>query len=86
MIKHSSIWLNIKFYSKQKLGLFDDEYSFQEQSDGLQILEWIGKQTWSNGKVVIYGKSWGGFNGLQLAFHQPKVSFSFQLEYSLIML
>jgi len=53
-------------------GLFNDEYSTQEQSDALEILEWIEKQSWSNGKVVIYGKSWGGFNGLQIAFHQPK--------------
>jgi predicted acyl esterase len=54
-------------------GLFDDEYSDQEQSDGLKILEWIEKQKWSNGKVIIYGKSWGGFNGLQIGYLQPKV-------------
>ncbi|CAF3607308.1 unnamed protein product [Rotaria sp. Silwood1] len=54
-------------------GVFDDEYSEQELSDGLKILDWIQNQTWSNGKVVIYGKSWGGFNGLQIGFLQPKV-------------
>lgn len=32
-------------------GSFDDEYSEQEQTDGLQILQWIDKQIWSNGKV-----------------------------------
>ncbi|CAF0802533.1 unnamed protein product [Adineta ricciae] len=53
-------------------GIFDDEYSPQEQSDALQILKWIQNQTWSNGKVVIYGKSWGGFNGLQVGVLQPK--------------
>jgi hypothetical protein len=37
----------------KKKGLFDDEYSSQEQSDGLQILQWIDKQTWSNGKVIF---------------------------------
>ncbi|CAF4673782.1 unnamed protein product, partial [Rotaria socialis] len=31
-------------------GIFDDEYSEQELSDGLKILEWIQNQTWSNGK------------------------------------
>ncbi|CAF4394758.1 unnamed protein product [Rotaria socialis] len=30
--------------------IFDDEYSEQELSDGLKILEWIQNQTWSNGK------------------------------------
>ena len=32
---------------------------------------WISSQPWCNGKVGMYGKSWGGFNGLQVAFHQP---------------
>jgi predicted acyl esterase len=54
-------------------GIFKDEYTFQEQSDGLEILHWIENQSWSNGKVIIYGKSWGGFNGLQIGFLQPKV-------------
>ncbi|CAF2658716.1 unnamed protein product [Rotaria sp. Silwood2] len=53
-------------------GIFGDEYSEEELSDGLKILDWIQNQTWSNGKVVIYGKSWGGFNGLQIGFLQPK--------------
>ena len=33
--------------------------------------DWISSQPWCNGKVGMYGKSWGGFNGLQVAFHQP---------------
>lgn len=32
-------------------GHFDDEYSVQELSDALEILQWIDKQSWSNGKV-----------------------------------
>ncbi|CAF1327007.1 unnamed protein product, partial [Rotaria sordida] len=53
-------------------GIFDDEYSCQEQADCTEILEWIAEQTWSNGKIVMFGKSWGGFNGLQMAALQPK--------------
>ncbi|CAM2722027.1 unnamed protein product [Rotaria socialis] len=53
-------------------GIFDDEYSEQELSDGLKILDWIQNQTWSNGKTIIYGKSWAGFNGLQIGYLQPK--------------
>ncbi|CAF1350537.1 unnamed protein product [Rotaria sordida] len=53
-------------------GIFDDEYSCQEQADCTEILEWIAEQTWSNGKIVMFGKSWGGFNGLQMAVLQPK--------------
>ena len=53
-------------------GLYFDEYEVQEQQDAIEIIDWISKQTWSNGNVGMYGKSWGGFNGLQVAFHQPK--------------
>jgi predicted acyl esterase len=33
--------------------------------------DWVSKQTWSDGKVGMFGKSWGGFNGLQVAYCQP---------------
>jgi len=52
-------------------GLMTDEYSETELSDGLEVLRWIGEQPWCNGKVGIIGKSWGGFNGLQLAALRP---------------
>src|SRR5699024_11354211 len=42
-----------------------------EQDDALEIISWIEKQKWSNGSVAMIGKSWGGFNGLQLAALQP---------------
>ena len=35
------------------------------------FLEWISNQSWSNGSVGMYGKSWGGFNGLQVAYEKP---------------
>mmetsp|Transcript_15137 Transcript_15137/g.24595 ORF Transcript_15137/g.24595 Transcript_15137/m.24595 type:complete len:726 (+) Transcript_15137:171-2348(+) len=52
-------------------GLYFDEYAEQEQSDCLQVIDWIASQKWCNGKVVMYGKSWGGFNGLQMAALNP---------------
>lgn len=52
-------------------GIMTDEYSETELDDGLQVLAWIAAQPWSNGKVGVIGKSWGGFNGLQLAALQP---------------
>lgn len=52
-------------------GVMTDEYSATELDDGLQVLTWIANQEWCNGKVGIIGKSWGGFNGLQLAALQP---------------
>ncbi len=56
----------------ESTGLYFDEYSEQEQADGCEIIDWIASRGWSNGRVGVYGKSWGGFNGLQLAYCQPK--------------
>ncbi|SDK22890.1 hypothetical protein SAMN05216187_10624 [Jeotgalicoccus aerolatus] len=52
-------------------GLIEDEYPKQEQDDALEVISWIENQEWSNGSVAMIGKSWGGFNGLQLAALQP---------------
>lgn len=48
-------------------GILVDEYLKQEQDDALEVLDWIEKQPWATGDVGIIGKSWGGFNGLQIA-------------------
>jgi putative CocE/NonD family hydrolase len=52
-------------------GILEDEYLPLEQQDGLDILEWIEHQPWSNGDVGMVGISWGGFNSLQMAALQP---------------
>ncbi|MCK0469883.1 CocE/NonD family hydrolase [Halalkalibacter sp. APA_J-10(15)] len=44
-----------------------DEYLKQEQDDALDVLSWIAEQQWSTGAVGMIGKSWGGFNSLQVA-------------------
>ncbi|OLS40088.1 CocE/NonD family hydrolase [Bacillus sp. MRMR6] len=48
-------------------GILYDEYLPQEQEDALDVLSWIESQPWSTGAVGMIGKSWGGFNGLQVA-------------------
>ena len=52
-------------------GEYYDEYLKQEQDDACELIGWITSQSWSSGKVGMYGKSWGGFNGLQVASRQP---------------
>ncbi len=52
-------------------GLLLDEYLQQEQDDALEVLAWIAAQPWSTGSVGMYGISWGGFNGLQIAARRP---------------
>ncbi|MCR6108391.1 CocE/NonD family hydrolase [Salipaludibacillus agaradhaerens] len=51
-------------------GYLKDEYLKQEQDDALEVLSWIEQQVWSTGAVGMIGKSWGGFNSLQVAARQ----------------
>ena len=52
-------------------GFLDDEYIRQEQDDALEVIAWIAAQPWCTGAVGMMGKSWGGFNGLQVAARRP---------------
>jgi uncharacterized protein len=52
-------------------GLLADEYLPQEQDDALEVIAWIARQPWCSGAVGMQGKSWGGFNALQVAARRP---------------
>jgi len=52
-------------------GLIDDEYTRQEQDDALEVIAWLARQPWCDGKVGMFGISWGGFNALQVAARRP---------------
>lgn len=53
-------------------GLMRDEYLGQEQDDALEVIDWLCAQPWCDGGVGMIGISWGGFNGLQVAYRQPE--------------
>jgi putative CocE/NonD family hydrolase len=48
-----------------------DEYLAQELSDAREVIDWLSRQRWCNGRVGMMGKSWGGFNALQTAALRP---------------
>ena len=52
-------------------GVLIDEYALQEQDDALEAIAWIASQPWCSGAVGMIGRSWGGFNGLQVAARRP---------------
>ncbi|MGW4392125.1 CocE/NonD family hydrolase [Streptomyces sp. NPDC004685] len=52
-------------------GLMLDEYAQQELADGVEVIDWLARQPWCDGNVGMIGKSWGGFNGLQIAALRP---------------
>jgi len=51
--------------------LVEYEYSEQEQQDGEAVIDWLSKQPFSNGRVGMFGISWGGFNSIQMAMRRP---------------
>ena len=52
-------------------GLMTDEYSDQETQDGVDVIAWIAAQDWCDGKVGMFGKSWGAYNSFQVAAKRP---------------
>jgi putative CocE/NonD family hydrolase len=52
-------------------GLLEDEYLPREQQDACEVIAWLAAQPWCSGAVGMYGKSWGGFNSLQVAACRP---------------
>jgi putative CocE/NonD family hydrolase len=52
-------------------GILFDEYDDQEIADGLALVGWIAAQPWCDGRVVLFGKSWGGINALMIAAERP---------------
>ncbi len=52
-------------------GVLADEYLKQEQDDALEVIAWIAAQSWCTGAIGMQGKSWGGFNALQVAARRP---------------
>jgi putative CocE/NonD family hydrolase len=52
-------------------GILADEYTERELADGIEVIRWIAAQRWCSGAVGMIGKSWGGFNALQIAARRP---------------
>ena len=52
-------------------GVLAGEYLQQELDDGVEVIAWLAAQPWCSGRVGMIGKSWGGFNGLQIAALRP---------------
>ncbi|MEM9773653.1 MAG: CocE/NonD family hydrolase [Chloroflexota bacterium] len=52
-------------------GFITDEYTPQELQDGCDVIAWLAAQSWCTGKIGMTGKSWGGFNCLQVAALRP---------------
>ena len=52
-------------------GIALDEYTARETQDGYDAVEWLAAQAWSNGRVAMWGISYGGFTAIQVALLHP---------------
>lgn len=52
-------------------GIALDEYTARETKDGFEAVEWLAAQPWSNGRVGMWGISYGGFTAIQVALLRP---------------
>ncbi|MBF2759581.1 MAG: CocE/NonD family hydrolase [Ectothiorhodospiraceae bacterium AqS1] len=52
-------------------GAMPDMYTCDELDDARCVIEWIAEQPWCNGRVGIFGTSWGGTAALQAAIDAP---------------
>lgn len=53
-------------------GVMRDMYGDDELADARHVIEWIAAQDWCNGRVGMFGTSWGGTASLQAAVDAPK--------------
>ncbi|MEJ1996334.1 MAG: CocE/NonD family hydrolase [Limibacillus sp.] len=52
-------------------GVMSDMYAEEELRDAREVIEWIGRQEWCNGRVGMFGTSWGGTASLQASLDAP---------------
>ena len=52
-------------------GIARDEYTIEETMDGYDAVEWLAAQPWCDGKVAMWGISYGGFTAIQVAMLRP---------------
>ncbi|MER9801846.1 CocE/NonD family hydrolase [Mesorhizobium sp. M0142] len=53
-------------------GLMSDVYTAQQIADGVEVVNWLAKQPWCNGRVGMFGLSFAGFIALQVAARAPE--------------
>lgn len=68
---YASVRVDVRGHGNSE-GLPGDEYDARELADGVAVVDWLAAQPWCDGKVGMFGISWGGFNSLQIAALAPE--------------
>ena len=53
-------------------GIMPDMYHQNELDDARHVINWIARQPWCNGRVGMFGTSWGGTASLQASVEAPE--------------
>ncbi|MFF1452675.1 CocE/NonD family hydrolase [Streptomyces sp. NPDC058274] len=68
---YASVRVDVRGHGNSE-GMPADEYAEVELADGVEVVNWLAAQPWCNGRVGMFGISWGGFNSLQIAARAPE--------------
>ncbi|RVU16543.1 CocE/NonD family hydrolase [Streptomyces antnestii] len=68
---YASVRVDVRGHGNSE-GMPGDEYDSTELADGVAVVNWLAAQPWCNGRVGMFGISWGGFNSLQIAALAPE--------------
>ncbi len=63
---YASIFVDVRGTGGSE-GIPTTEYSVEEYEDIAHIIDWLSRQPWSNGRVGMYGGSYGAFNSVWTA-------------------
>ncbi|WP_405517711.1 CocE/NonD family hydrolase [Streptomyces canus] len=68
---YASVRVDVRGHGNSE-GVPGDEYSATELADGVEVVNWLAAQPWCDGRVGMFGISWGGFNSLRIAALAPE--------------
>ncbi|WP_329293147.1 CocE/NonD family hydrolase [Streptomyces pseudovenezuelae] len=68
---YASVRVDVRGHGNSE-GLPGDAYSATELADGVEVVDWLAAQPWCDGRVGMFGISWGGFDSLRIAALAPE--------------
>ncbi|MGW0464433.1 CocE/NonD family hydrolase [Streptomyces sp. NPDC003027] len=68
---YASVRVDVRGHGNSE-GLPGDAHDATELADGVAVIDWLAEQPWCNGRVGMFGISWGGFDALRIAALAPE--------------
>ncbi|KUM89131.1 MULTISPECIES: CocE/NonD family hydrolase [Streptomyces] len=68
---YASVRVDVRGHGNSE-GLPGDACSATELADGVEVVDWLAAQPWCDGRVGMFGISWGGFDSLRIAALAPE--------------